>query len=172
MSYKGKIYVICHETFDVKAYNKLKDMRQTDDSQFNFIDSLSLSVQLNVLNDEELKLLLYKNMDEADIVLILLSKKVKSMRKFVKWQVEYAINQEMPIICINNSPLRSMDYSITPTKLKKRRSLFISYDSEVLELACMNWVQSNKKHSDMGENIPYCYDKAVYDELNAETNIL
>lgn len=168
MSYKGKIYVICHETFDVAAYDKLKDMKQTDDSQFDFVDSLTLSVQLDVLNDEELKSLLYKNMDEADIVLILLSKKVKSMRKFVKWQVEYAINQGMPIICMNNSPLRSIDYSITPTKLKKKRSLYISYDSKVLELACINWVQSNKKHNDMEENIPYCYDKSVYDALNEE----
>ena len=107
-------------------------------------------------------------MDDASIVLVVLSKTLKSMRRFSKWQVEYAISKEMPIIVLNNSRIRAIDNDITPTILKNHLCLYIPNDEKALELACLNWPKSNTLHIQNGDKTPYRYDYDVYKELYNE----
>lgn len=165
MSYKGKIYVAFDALNDTKAYNQLKDFRQSDGSIYDFYDGARYAKDLDKISDENLKALIQQNMEDADIILILLSKTLKSMRRFSKWQIEYAISKNKPIIVLNNSPLRGLDYDITPTPLKNHLCLYVPYDTQALELACMNWPRSNKEHHNNNDKNPYRYDSEVYKQL-------
>ena len=90
------------------------------------------------------------------------------MRRFSKWQVEYAINAEKPIIVLNNTLLRAIDNDVTPTILKNHLCLYIPYEEQALNLACLNWPKSFKEHLENNDKSPYRYDYDVYKELYDE----
>lgn len=166
--YKGKIYVAFDAINNKKERLELDKFRQSDKSKFNFYDGAEYAKSLDVENDDLLKAKIQKNMDDADIVLVLLSKTLKSMRRFSKWQVEYAISAKKPIIVLNNTRIRAIDNDIAPTALKNHLCLYIPYDEKALELSCMNWPSSHKQHLDNDDKCPYRYDYSVYKELYDE----
>lgn len=166
--YKGKIYVAFDAINNKKERNELDKFRQSDKSKFDFYDGAEFSKLLDVENDDSLKAKIQKNMDDASIVLVLLSKTLKSMRRFSKWQIEYAINTKKPIIVLNNTRIRAIDNDIAPTALKNHLCLYIPYDEKALELACMNWPMSHKEHLEKDDKCPYRYDYNVYKELYDE----
>ena len=165
MSYSGKIYVAYDAINNKKERLALNEFKQTDGKDFNFYDGESFSKLLDIDADDVLKAKIYKNMDEADVVLVMLSKTLKSMRKFSKWQVEYAITSSKPIIVMNNSRIRAIDNDIAPTILKNHLCLYIPYEQSALELACINWSKSHKEHMENGDKSPYRYSYDVYKEL-------
>ena len=165
MGYKGKIYVAFNALNDMNMYKAITAFRQEDGSSFDFYDGAMYANLLDKENDDVLKNKIQKNMDKADIVLVVLSKTLKSMRRFSKWQVEYAINTQKPIIVLNNTKLRGVDYDVMPTILKNHLCLIIPNDSKALELACYNWPSSAKLHYDNNDKTPYRYDYDTYKEL-------
>jgi len=168
MAYNGKIYVALDALNDMKALKELKNFKQTNGSEFNFYEGAAFAKELDQTSDDELKAKIQKNMDEADVVLVLLSKTLKSMRRFSKWQVEYAIETGKPILVMNNSPLRGIDNDIAPTVLKNHLCLYIPNDAVALELACMNWPKSNEEHKKNNDKTPYRYSYETYKEIYNE----
>ena len=168
MGYKGKIYVAFNALNDMNMYKALEAFEQEDGSKFNFYNGAQFANLLDKENDDVLKNKIQKNMDGSDLVVVLLSKTLKSMRRFSKWQVEYAINKQMPIIALNNNALRGVDYDIMPTILKNHLCLIVPNDPKALELACYNWPNSAKEHYQNNDKTPYRYDYEVYKELFKE----
>lgn len=171
MAYTGKIYVIYDSQANAGAYAKLKEFKQSDGSNFDIYDGVKFLKSLDKVSDEELKDAIFANMDLADAVIVLLSKNVKSMRKFIKWQIEYAVNKKMVLMSMNCNRVRSLDYDVTPTILKNRLSLFLPYDEKALELALANWPESFASHVKNGDNSPVRYSMDVYYQLFAEENL-
>lgn len=165
MAILGKIYVIFDGVANSKAYDELKKFKQADGEKFDFYDGIEYLKELDKTNDDELKAKIQENMNQADCVLVLLSKNVKSMRRFIKWQIEYAVNQEKVLFSMNCNRIRSIDYDVTPTILKNKLSLYLPFDASALELGLMNWPKSFKEHLKQGEVKPYRYDKSVYEQL-------
>ena len=163
-----KIYVAFDALNDIKARKALNNFKTSDGKSFNFYDGQEYAKLLDNEADDSLKAKIQKNMDEASIVVVLLSKTLKSMRRFSKWQIEYAINKEKPIIVLNNSKIRAIDNDITPTILKNHLCLYIPYDERALALACLNWPKSHLEHLKNGDKTPYRYDYDVYKELYNE----
>ena len=83
-------------------------------------------------------------MDEAKVVVVLFGQYTKSYRRFTRWQIEYAINTDKPIIAININGIRSVDFDRCPTILKKNLAVHIASQAPILEYALMNWPQSHK----------------------------
>ncbi len=168
MAYTGKIYIAYDALNDKALISKIKEFRQSDGSIFDFYDGSRFVKDLDKVSDINLKALIQENMEEADIVLVLLSKTLKSMRRFSKWQIEYAISKNKPIIVMNNSRLRGIDYDVCPTALKNHLCLIIPNDEKALELACINWPKSHKAHHGNNDKLPYRYDAEVYKEVYLE----
>ncbi len=170
MAFSGKIYVAFDAAKDTNEYEKFVQFKQSDSTPYNFYDGSMFLKELDKTPDDVLKEKMQKNMDAADIVVILLSKTVKSMRRFVKWQVEYAIHQAKPIIAINPNRIRSVDYDVCPTILKSSLSLHIPYNERVFELAVMNWPSSDKEHRKNEKELKktYKYANSVYEEVLQE----
>ena len=163
-----KIYVAFDAVNDMANYNKLMTFRKQDGSVFDFYNGARFAKELDKVSDDILKASIQENMEEADIILVLLCKTVKSMRRFVKWHLEYAVSKNKPIIVMNNSKIRGMDMDITPTILKNHLSLFIPYEEKALEVACAYWPKSFKEHRANGDKTPYRYDYEVYQQIYNE----
>ncbi len=165
-----KIYVALDALNDIKYYNKFKEFKTNNDYAYNFYDSVSFFKELDKTPDDILKQKIQQNIDLADAVVVLLTKTLKSMRKFPKWQLEYAIKSGKPIIAINPNRIRSVDYDVCPTILKSSLSLHIPYNEKALELALMNWPKSHKEHllKDKDLKKTFKYSESVYQEIFVE----
>ena len=168
MNSNQKIYVAFDAINDMKARKALDNFSKANGEKFNFYDGAEFAKLLDVEADDTLKAKIQKNMEDAYAVVVMLSKTLKSMRRFSKWQVEYAINAQKPIIVLNNSPIRAIDNDFAPTVLKNHLCLYIPYEEKALELALMNWPKSHDEHVKNGDKSPYRYDYDVYKELYGE----
>jgi hypothetical protein len=169
MSFQEKIYVAHDGANDRSFYEHMQTWTQSDSTPFNFIDGYEYFMQLDKEDDEVLKNKIYQRMDEAKVVVVLFGQYTKSYRRFTRWQIEYAINTDKPIIAININGIRSVDFDRCPTILKKNLAVHIASQAPILEYALMNWPQSHKEHREEESNHPYRYDNSVYDELKLET---
>ena len=164
------IYVAIDANNDKKYYEEFKSMLRGTNDKYNFFDSVDYYKELDKTPDDVLKFKIQKNLERADIVVVLLTKTYKSMRKFSKWQLEHAINIGKPIIAVNPNRIRSVDYDVCPTILKTHLSLHIPYDADAFEVAVRNWPASHAVHmkNEKEQRKIYKYAESVYKQIFAE----
>lgn len=169
MSIQEKVYVAYDADNDHDFYEQITDWVKSDNTSFNFINGYEYSKLLDKVNDDILKAQILARMDESSVCVLLIGKKTKSFRRFVRWQIEYAINSGKPIIAVNINGIRSVDYERCPTILKKNLSIHIASQAPILEYALLNWPASHEKYHAAEKNATYRYSNDIYDELNLET---
>lgn len=164
------IYVAIDASNDLKYYEQFKSLLRSNDEPYNIFDSVDYFKELDKTPDDVLKFKIQKNLERADIVIVLLTKTYKSMRKFSKWQLEHAINIGKPIIAVNPNRIRSVDYDVCPTILKTHLSLHIPYDLRAIEVAVKNWPTSHNEHmkNEKEQRKIYKYAESVYKQILVE----
>ena len=164
------IYVAFDASNDIKYYQEFKSLLRSSQEHYNVFDSVDYFKELDKNPDDVVKFKIQKNLERADIVIVLLTKTYKSMRKFSKWQLEHAINIGKPIIAVNPNRIRSVDYDVCPTVLKTRLSLHIPYDIRALETAIKYWPDSHYEHmkSEKEQRKIYKYANSVYEQILSE----
>lgn len=167
---KPKIYVAIDASKDIKYYEDFKQMVSSTSDDYVMFDGIDYFKELDKTPDDVLKLKIQKNLERADVIVILLTKTLKSMRRFSKWQVEHAIRIGKPIIAINPNRIRSVDYDVCPTILKTHLSLHIPYDALAFSVAVRNWPESHYKHmeNEKEQRKIYKYAESVYQQIFAE----
>ena len=169
MSYKGKIYVAYDANNDHKYFEELSTWVQTDESKFDLFNGYDILKKIDKVNDDILKEELRSRMAEADVCLLVVGDKTKSYRKVTRWQVETAINKNMPIIVINPNGIRTVDFDKVPTAIKKCLSLHIAYQPLILEFALKNWPLSHSGYLEKEKKHTIRYANSVYEALGLET---
>lgn len=169
MAYTEKIYVAYDGANDNPYFEEIKTWKQSDGSSFNFIDGFDIYKQIDKVDDEILKAQLQERMSQAKVCVLLIGEFTKSYRKFTRWQIEYAINTQMPIICMNINGIRSVDPDRAPTAIKKNLSLHISFQEPILELALNNWPKSHAKYLEKEKKYNIRYANQNYEQLGLET---
>ena len=164
------IYVAIDASKDIKYYQDFKLMLKNAGIQHALFDGIDYYKEFDKTPDDVLKFKIQKNLERADVVIILLSKTLKSMRKFSKWQVEHAINAGKPIIAVNPNRIRSADYDVCPTTLKSHLSLHVPYSAEAISLAIENWPASHNEHmkNEKEQRKIYKYAESVYKQIFTE----
>ena len=164
------IYVAIDASKDIKYYEEFKTMLKSNDVKCNIFDGIDYFKEFDKTPDDVLKFKIQKNLERADVIVVLLTKTLKSMRKFSKWQVEHAINTGKPIIAVNPNRIRSVDYDVCPTILKSHLSLHIPYDAKAFELAINNWPKSHEEHmkNEKDQRKIYKYAESVYKQILEE----
>ena len=168
MAYLDKIYVAFDNSNDLEKYEELKSWVQSDGSPFNFYDGFDIARDIEKVNDDILKLRLKERMLESKVCVVLIGQYSKSYRKYTRWQIECAINNDIPIIAINTNGIRSVDFDRCPTTLKKNLSLHIAFQAPILEYSLMNWPESHKNYREKEKNYNIRYGNEVYEQLQLE----
>ena len=175
MAYNEKIYVAYDGKNDSVFFKQMIKWQQSNNQPFEFFDAFDLSLEIEKIKEidrfkeENLKKMLQDRMSEAKVCLLIVSKTTKSYRKFIRWQIEYAINKDMPIIALNVNGIRSVDYDRCPTVLKKNLSLHITFQPEIVEYALDRWPESHQKHREKKHLHTIRYSEKVYEKLGLET---
>lgn len=173
MAYNKRIYVAYDGKNDVSKYMTMKEWVQSDGSDFPFYDGYDLFKKLEQIPDEDLKLEIRERMKLSEVCVLLATETTKRYRKFIRWQIETAINGNIPLIILNVNGIRSVDYDRIPMILKRKKthiSLHLSFQPEILEFALQDWPDRYRAYLEKGELKTYRYSNKVYESLGLDTS--
>lgn len=169
---KQNVYVAFDGKNDFQEFKTFESWENESNYPYHFINGMEVALRLDKESDEQLKKKLSQLIDSCSTMIVLVTKTTKSFRRFVKWQIEYAIEKKIPIIVVNTNFIRSVDYDRCPTKLKKALSLHIAYHHEVILYALENWPISHNDYLQKEIVQTFRYDQELYESFNLVTSVL
>jgi hypothetical protein len=166
MSYKNKIYVSMDADNDLHYYFLMKAWKQNDNTDFNFYDAHDLN-NIYDKSEESIKAGLAERFRNTKIFILLVGNHTRYLYKFVRWEIEQAINRKLPCIVVNLNGLRFQDDERCPPIIKDKLAIHVSFNAKILQYALENWpdVYDKKKFS---EDQAYHYTDATYSKLGLE----
>lgn len=166
MPYKSKVFVAFDGEADLQFYNKMKEFKDSNNESFDLINCYDFKSKFDKVSDEILKVEIHKRMSEAQVIVVFVSKTTKSMRRFIKWQVDYAVNNNFPIIAMNLNQIKSVDFDLIPTVLKRSTlSVHIPFNEKIFELALENWPKTHKSLFMKEKKGTFRYPLSVYESI-------
>lgn len=162
MRHYGTIYVAFDGDNDIEAYNKVKSFRTQENIPFDLIDGYEFYSQIDKVDDDVLKEQVLNKVKQAKIVVVLMGKTTKSMRKYIRWQVEGAINMGKPVIVVNENNIRAVDFDRCPALIKKALTLHISFNELIFECAVSYWPKMHSEFTEKGKKGMFKFPQSVY----------
>lgn len=165
MAYRNKTYVAFDADNDIRYYRLMQAWKQSDRTNFNFYDAHDLNNLRSYSSEQTIKRRLKERLTNSKVFVLLIGRQTKFHYKFVRWEIENAIELNLPILCVNLNGMRSMDNNLCPPILKNKLALHISFNSKIIEKALINWEHYHYVHQKSGKTGDFYYEKSVYDDL-------
>ncbi len=165
MAYRNKTYVAFDADSDIRYYRLMQAWKQSDNSSFNFYDAHDLNNLRQQSAEATIKAKLRDRLLNTKVFVILIGEQTRYHYKFVRWEIEKAIELNLPIVCVNLNGIRSIDTNLCPPILKDRLALHISFNAKIIEKALENWEVWYYKHQSDGKSGDYYYNASYYQGL-------
>ncbi|QIO59968.1 MULTISPECIES: TIR domain-containing protein [Rhizobium] len=160
-------YVIFDGDNDGWAYQYIRGWAANKKLGFDFFNSHDLDKMTSrAQNEDYVKRNLRARMQNSDQALVLVGEKTKNLYRYVRWEIEMAIDLGLPIIVVNLNKYRSVDHARMPPILRDVCALHIGYRFRAIKSALATW-----KGTYMGYNAaqkaegPRIYAAKTYSDL-------
>jgi hypothetical protein len=101
------------------AYAHMKGWKENEKVDFDFRDAHDLDEMTSRAQDEQyVKRQLRERMNKSFAVVLLLGEKTKNLHKFVRWELELALEFGLPIIVVNLNDKRQIDRERCPAIIR------------------------------------------------------
>ena len=165
MSYKDKTYVVFDGDKDKWAYGRMKGWNALETIDFDFEDAHDVYAMTNRASDEQyIKTNLKKRFQNAAQVILLIGENTKNLYKYVRWELDVALDLDLPIIAVNLNGLREMDKNLCPPILKDKYVVHIPFKMKIIKYALDNF-PSEYKRRDKTNDGQRVYNDSVYKTL-------
>ncbi len=147
MSYKNKTYIIFDADNDMKYYRLITAWKKNEKIDFNFYNAHDIYT-INKNHIEKLRKLdkaektsreekyikdkLRERLKNTKQAIVLVGDSTKDLYKYVRWEIEVAMNLDIPIIAVNLNKENS-EHSKTPPILKNN-AYFVSVPYEIKKI--------------------------------------
>lgn len=106
MSYRNKTYVAFNADYppgkgDLHYYNLMLAWKNNDKIDFNFHNAHNLNNLTGRASDKQIYAKLRERMRNTKQLIVLVGEHTKNMYKFVRWEIEIAIEMNIPIVAAN-----------------------------------------------------------------------
>lgn len=136
MAYRNKTYVAFDGDNDMWAYRFMKGWNALDSVDFNFHDAHSINELTDRASDETyIKRVLRERLVNSKSFILLLGEYTKTLRKYIPWEIDIAIELDIPIVVVNLNKENRVDYTLCPTRLQKYTSIHGPFKKDFIKLA-------------------------------------
>ncbi len=163
MSYRNKTYIIFDGDKDMWAYAFMLGWKSKDHMEFDFHDAHDLNTITNGANEETVKRKLKLRFANAKQVVVLVGESTKNLYRFVRWEIDVAIELGLPIIVVNLNGHEQIDGDRCPPILKGKDAIHVSFKMKIIQKAMDDFAANFSIHAGQGTN--YFYPKATYKTL-------
>jgi len=165
MAYSNKTYVAFDGDKDIHYYYLMRAWKHSKHVSFNFYDAHDINTARDTSQEVTIKRRLQDRMSNAKSFILLVGENTRYLYKFVRWEIEQAINKGVPIIVINLNGKKQIDSNRCPPILSDQLAIHIPFKQAIVEYALDNWVDSYCQHRKNGDTGPYYYKESVYRSL-------
>jgi hypothetical protein len=128
VGYKDPTYVIFDGDEDKWAYAYMLGWKNNERIDFDFRDAHDLDNMTSRAQSEEyVKGKLRERMEKSTAVLVLVGKKTKNLFKFVRWELELALELGLPLIVVNLNDKRKKDDDLCPPIIRDACAIHIPF---------------------------------------------
>ena len=165
MVYKNKTYIAFDGDTDIEYYRTLQMWKENKNIDFEFYDAHDLNTARDTSLTESIKNQLRERFENSKLFMILVGEKTKSNRKFIPWEIEQALERNLPIIVIYLNNSRHINYATCPTPLQNVLSIHIPFKLAIIKYAFENWPARHFELQTAKVNSPRIYKEEVYKGL-------
>ncbi len=164
MAYRNKTYVCFDADQDMNYYTMLLAWSENDKFDFEIYNAHEINNLRKYSNEETIKRKLLERLKNSKVMIVLVGEKTKNLYKYVRWEIEKAIELDIPIIAVNivkdsnGKYNRKLDDTNCPKILKETMALHVAFREKILSKAIEEWPSAYKdpKYS------YYYYEDYVY----------
>jgi len=166
MAYRNKTYIAFDGDTDMQYYRTLQMWKENKDIDFDFYNAHDLNVSKDTSLTESIKKQLRERFDNSKLFMILVGKNTKWNRKFIPWEIEQALNHNLPVIVVNINGSRQKDDNRCPTILRDVLAIHIPFKASIIQYAFEQWPLSHAILKSIGDIGAYIYEDEIYKNLN------
>ncbi|MFY7734203.1 MAG: TIR domain-containing protein [Bacteroidia bacterium] len=165
MPYKNKIYVAFDGDTDIHYYYLMKAWTNNDNFDFEINDAHDLNTARDSSQEESIKNQLRLRLQNSKALILLIGENTKYLRKFVRWELEYALKNNIPIIAVNLNGKRERDIDRCPAIIRDELVVHVSFAHKIIKHALDNWLDEYKTLKSTGQSSARYYNAEVYKRL-------
>lgn len=165
MAYRNKAYIAFDADSDIHYYRLMQAWKQNDHTNFDFNNAHDLNDIRPWSSEEAKKTALRERMKNSNVFILLVGEKTKFQNTYVRWEIEQALKQGLPIIAVNLDGKRSMDENKCPLILRDQLAVHVTFNVAIIQYALENWPTTHESYVAEGKTGPYYYVESVYNNL-------
>lgn len=165
MAYANKTYVCFDADTDIHYYRLMTAWKENDKIEFNFHNAHEINNLRDGSSEETIKAKLRKRLKNTKVLVVLIGENTKNLYKYVRWEIEWAIENDIPIIAVNLNKKKVMDDKLCPSVLKDKLAIHIPFGQKIMDYALNHWPASYESHKKKGDTGAYTYIDSVYENL-------
>ena len=165
MAYRNKTYVCFDADTDIRFYRLMQAWKQNDNTDFDFYNAHDLYRILPTSSEETIKHNLRERLKNSKVFVLLVGEQTRYLYRFVRWEIEQALNFGLSIIVVNLNGRRSMDSERIPPLLREELAIHISFNAGIMQHALENWESQSHDLKLSDKTGPYYYEDMIYKKL-------
>ena len=165
MAYRNKIYVAFDGDTDIHYYYLMKAWTNNTNFDFEINDAHDLNTARDSSQEESIKNQLRIRLQNSKALILLIGEHTKYLQKFVRWELEYALKIEIPIIAVNLNGKRDRDIDRCPSVIRDELVVHVPFSHKIIQYALDNWIDEFKRFKANGECSAKYYNEDVYKRL-------
>lgn len=140
MGYRDPTYVVFDGDNDKWAYGYLKGWNSNEYVDFDFYDAHDLDTMTGRAQDEAyVKARLKERMAKSAALVVLVGKDTRWLYKYVRWELELALDMGLPIIVVNLDGSRQLNDKLCPPILRNECVMHVAFKAKIIKHALDNW---------------------------------
>jgi len=144
----GPIYVAFDGDEDKWAYAFMKGWKTNDRVDFDFEDAHELdTMTARAQGEAYVKARLKERMKVSDALVVIVGEKTKNLYRFVRWEMELALELGLPIIVANLNNKTAMDPDRCPPIIRDACAIHIPFKKEAIKYTLENYPQAFRRFS-------------------------
>lgn len=165
MAYRNKTYVCFDADTDILYYRLMTAWKENDKIEFDFHNAHEINNIRDGSSEATIKAKLRERLKDTKVLVVLIGENTKNLYKYVRWEIEWAIEKNVPIIAVNLNKKKVFDDKLCPPILKSELAIHIPFGQKIMDYALNNWPAASASHKAKGESGAYTYIDSVYEKL-------
>lgn len=165
MGYRNRTYVIFDGDNDMWAYRYVRGWKVQEHIDFDFHDAHDLGSEItDRASEETVKRRLRERFASAKQAIVLIGESTKNLYRFVRWELEVALDLDIPIIAVNLNGKRICDFERCPPIIRGECVVHVPFKAKAIKLALDNFPEEHatRRSHDSG---PRWYTEEIYLKL-------
>ena len=165
MPYRNKTYVCFDADNDIHYYRLMLAWKQSDNTNFQFYNAHDLNRLLPTSSEETIKNKLRERLRNTKVFIVLVGQSTQYLYKFVRWEMEKALELNIPIIAVNLNGKRQRDDERCPPIIRDELAVHVSFNARIIQHALENWESGHFNRQQEGISGARYYLPKIYKML-------